>query len=122
MFPDNLDLWVWLLEQLLGNSQCDGEPGPLQAVYLTLYKGMDHPPSFTPSILCQLYDTSFFSPNSIFTEALSHVLTLTTPQQFLSLLPPSGSVHFFLPFIERSCKLHFSRATSDKLHSSLLQQ
>ncbi|CAI8030957.1 hypothetical protein GBAR_LOCUS17566 [Geodia barretti] len=92
MFPGDLDLWVWLLEQLLGNANYEGDPTHPQDLYKSLYK-----------------------------EALGHVITLTTPREFVFLLPPTGSAGFFLPFIERSIKLHFSRATSDCLHDSILQ-
>ena len=135
MFPNDLDLWAWLLERLLGYTQCDG---PLQELYVSLYKGMDYsscyppslppslgvpPPTYPPPSLLVIHSSPSLPPlPPTHTEALSHVITLTTPQQFLALLPPTGSVQFFLPFIERSCKLHFSRATSEQLHSSLSQQ
>ena len=35
-FPDQLDLWAWLLEQLLGYIQKEGES---EQLYVLLYKG-----------------------------------------------------------------------------------
>ena len=39
MFPKDLDLWVWLLERLLGYTKREGDPSPLQELYVSLYKG-----------------------------------------------------------------------------------
>ena len=40
MFPSDLDLWAWLLEQLLGNmTTTDSHPSPIQDLYTSLYKG-----------------------------------------------------------------------------------
>lgn len=50
--------------------------------------------------------------------ALNHVLTVTTPEEFMALLPPSGSINFYLPFIEHSCKLYLSRQVAEQLHST----
>ena len=40
MFPGDLDLWVWLLEQLLGNANYEGDPTHPQDLYKSLYKGV----------------------------------------------------------------------------------
>ncbi len=45
----------------------------------------------------------------LFLAALDHVVELCSPEDLLTLLPPSGALPFFLPFIERSFKLHVSR-------------
>ena len=56
-----------------------------------------------------------------FAAALDHVVEFCSPNDLLSLLPPSGTLPFFLPFIERSCKLHFSKqlALPTQAHTSV---
>ena len=40
MFPNDLDLWAWLLDRLLGYTHEGGsEAEPLHQLYLSLYKG-----------------------------------------------------------------------------------
>lgn len=53
---------------------------------------------------------------------LTHVVTIVTPAQFLSLLPASGSLDFFLPFIQRSCCLHAAQGVAKQLHSTVLHK
>ena len=50
---------------------------------------------------------------------LSHVVTLTSPEEFLNLLPPGGSLDFFLPFMEHSCKLFVSHQVVERLNTSI---
>lgn len=50
---------------------------------------------------------------------LSHVVTLTSPEEFLDLLPPGGSLDFFLPFMEHSCKLFVSHQVVERLNTSI---
>ena len=50
---------------------------------------------------------------------LGHVVTLTSPEEFLDLLPPRGSLDFFLPFLEHSCKLFVSHQVAERLNTSV---
>ena len=60
---------------------------------------------------------SILSRSLLTAAALNHVLTVTTPEEFMALLPSSGSIDFYLPFIEHSCKLYLSRQVAEELHS-----
>ena len=55
---------------------------------------------------------------SCYTAALEHVVTMTTPEEFLSLLPPSGALEFFLPFIESSLQHYVARQLAAQLNNS----
>ena len=50
--------------------------------------------------------------------ALEHVVSMTTPQEFLAVLPSSGCLHFYLPFVEHSCRLHVSGLVARQLHAT----
>ena len=52
-------------------------------------------------------------------DALLHVATITSPEELFQLLPPSGNIKFFLPVIERSCKLYMAKQISGHLHANL---
>jgi hypothetical protein len=52
----------------------------------------------------------------IYQELLLHVVTITSPEEFLKLLPPNGSISFFLPAVEMSCKIYLSRQIANNLH------
>lgn len=55
---------------------------------------------------------------ALYSAALEHVVTMTTPDEFLSLLPPSGALEFFLPFIERSLQHYIARQLAAQLNNS----
>ena len=143
--PPQLDQWRDLLDTLLeictthdreGNS---GNPQMVE-VHRSLYKGMLlckcilarpcitllfpfslPPPPFSLAVRVSPPLSLFLPsspPPSLHAAALNHVLTVTTPEEFLAVLPPSGSVNFYLPFIEHSCKLYLSRQVAEQLHSN----
>lgn len=59
---------------------------------------------------------------SVYKSALDHVVLLTSPEEFFSVLPPNGSLDFYLPFIETSCKLFAANQIAEELHTSVLHQ
>ncbi len=52
----------------------------------------------------------------VFTAALEHVVTMTTPEEFLGLLPSNGTLPFFLPFIESSLQKYVARQLGEQLN------
>lgn len=80
-------------------------PSPESTLYLSLYRGKPHP----------LHIPSAPIHFALHAAALGHVVALCTTEEFLGLLPPSGSLSFFLPFIEKSCKLELSAQLAQHL-------
>lgn len=55
---------------------------------------------------------------NLYKAALSHVASLCHTQELLEVLPGSGTLAFFLPYIEKSCKLELSRELAHHLANS----
>ena len=119
-FPPKLEKWKDLLDMLLKTctstgGHTPGKPLPLTTLqvpspetplytYISLYRGKSKTSHLIGYVLW------FIS-----TAALEHVVSFCSPEEFLTLLPSAGHLSFFLPFIEKSCKLHLSRTVSHHL-------
>jgi len=57
----------------------------------------------------------------LYAEALSHLASSLTPQNFLPLLPPSASLNFHLPFIKLCMQKHglLNLSFQNDTHTSL---
>ena len=58
--------------------------------------------------------------SSLLRRSLDYVVTITTVEEFVGLLPQNGSLSFFLPLLEHSCKLFMSRQISRQLQCDLI--
>lgn len=54
----------------------------------------------------------------VVTDALEHVVAMTTPEEFMSLLPSTGALRFFLPFIESSLHQYVARQLGERLNQN----
>ncbi|KAL5490939.1 hypothetical protein EMCRGX_G016142 [Ephydatia muelleri] len=58
--------------------------------------------------------------SSLLRRSLDYVVTITTVEEFVGLLPQNGSLAFFLPLLEHSCKLFMSRQIARQLQCDLI--
>ncbi len=112
--PSELSSWRDLLSLLLQHLLKTPHSLSLQA----LYKGTASVCGWVGACICVeiLILYCLIVGFVVFTAALEHVVTMTTPEEFLGLLPSNGTLPFFLPFIESSLQKYVARQLGEQLN------